>query len=159
MPRIVIPDAHHPSLQFRYQLTTSKMPSMQLYGRSAQQPSFTNAPVSVEHINYYFKVKGKTRWNDISLSLYQFEGITAKELWDYLNGSHQAVEGATDMYAPVYKHDMQIQILAPDGATPVGTWKLVGAFIADAAWGDMDWGTDDVIQCAVTISYDYATFS
>ena len=159
MPRVVVPDAHHPSLQFRYMVTTSKMPSMQLYGRSAQQPSFDNAPVSVEHINYYFKVKGKTRWNDITLSCYQFEGITAKELWDYLNGSHQEVEGATDMYAPSYKHDMQLMILAPDGATPVGTWKLIGAFIANASWGDMDWGTDDVIQCDVTIAYDYATFS
>jgi len=159
MPRTVVPEAHNPSLQFRYMVTTSKLPSAQLYARSAQQPTFDNAPVTVEHINAYFKVKGKTRWNDITLSLYQFEGITAKELWDYLNNAHQQVEGAVDMYAPVYKHDMQIMLLAPDGSTPVGTWKLVGAFIASSTFGDMDWGTDDVIQCDLTVAYDFATFS
>lgn len=159
MPRVVNKDAHHPSLQFRYQVQTSKLPGAKLYARSAQQPSCDNAPVSVEHINYYFKVKGKTRWNSITLSMYQFEGITAKEVWDYLNGSHQTVSPASDMYAPVYKHDLQIQILGPDGSSPVGTWKLVGAFFENVSWGDMDWGTDDVIQCEVTIAYDHAEFS
>jgi len=159
MPRIVIPDAHHPTLQFRYKMETSKLPGASIYARSSQQPSFDNAPVNVEHINYYFKVKGKTRWNDITLSCYQFEGITAKELWDYLNNDHQNVEGAVDQYAPVYKHDMQLMLLAPDGSTPVGTFKLVGAFIASADWGPLDWGTDDVVQCEITVSYDYMTYS
>lgn len=158
MPRVVVPDAHHPSLQFRYQVQTSKLPSAKFYARSAQQPSADNAPVNVEHINYYFKVKGKTRWNDITLSCYQFEGITAKELWSYLN-EHQKVTPATDSYAPVYKHDMQLQILGPDGSSVTGTWKLIGAFIANTSWGDMDWATDDVIQCEITVSYDYAEFS
>lgn len=159
MPRVVVPDSFHPSLQFRYKVTTSKLPSAQIYGRSAQQPSIEQNPVTIEHINAYFKVKGKTRWNDITLSCYQFEGITAQELWTYLNGSHHEVAGATDQYAPVYKHDMQIMTLAPDGVTPVATWKLVGAFIASSTWGDMDWGTDDAIQCEITIAYDYAILS
>lgn len=159
MPRVVVPDAHHPSLQFRYMVTTSKLPSAQLYCRSAQQPSYDNAPVNVEHINYYFKVKGKTRWNDITLSMYQFEGITVQELYDYLNNDHHTITPAEDKYAPSYKHDMQIMILGPDGSTPINTWKLVGAFIGDASWGDMDYGTDDVIQCDMTVCYDYATLS
>lgn len=159
MPRIATYQAHKPTLQFRYKMTTSKLANVQIYGRSAQQPSYENAPVSVEHGNYYFKVKGKTRWNSVTLSCYQFEGITAKELWDYLNNDHQSVAGAEDKYADSYKHDMQLMLLGPDGSSVVGTWKLMGAFIENNAWGDLDWGTDDVVQCELTIAYDYAEFS
>lgn len=158
MPRVVVPDAYHPSLQFRYKVTTSKLPGAEFYARSAQQPGFENNPVTIEHINAYFKVKGKTRWDDITLSCYQFENITATQFWTYLQ-AHQAVPGAEDSRAPGYKHDMSIMILAPDGSSPVGTWKLIGAFYSGVKWGDMDWGTDDAIQVECTIAYDYATYS
>lgn len=158
MPRVVVPEAYHPSLQFRYQVTTSKLPGAQFYARSAQQPGFENNPVTIEHINAYFKVKGKTRWDDLTMSCYQFEGITATQFWTYLQ-DHQQVPGATDQYAPVYKHDLQIMILAPDGSTPVSTWKLIGAFYSGVKWGEMDWGTDDAIQVDLTIAFDYAELS
>ena len=137
MPRVVVPDAYHPSLQFRYKVTTSKLPGAEFYARSAQQPGLVNNPVSIEHINYYFKVKGKTRWDDLTMSCYQFEGITATQFWTYLQ-AHQQTVGAVDSRAPGYKHDLTIMILAPDGSTPVGTWKLIGAFYSDVKWGDMD---------------------
>lgn len=158
MPRVVVPDSYHPSLQFRYKLTTSKLPGAEFYARSAQQPGFVNNPVTLEHINYYFKVKGKTRWDDLSVTCYQYEGITATQFWTYLQ-DHQQVKGAVDSRAPGYKHDLTIMILAPDGSTPVGTWKLIGAFYSDVKWGDMDWGTDDPIQVTTTIAFDYAEFS
>lgn len=158
MPRVVVPEAYHPSLQFRYQVTTSKLPGAQFYARSAQQPGFENNPVTIEHINAYFKVKGKTRWDDLTMSCYQFENITATQFWAYLQ-EHQQVPGATDQYAPSYKHDLQIMILAPDGSTPVGTWKLIGAFYSGVKWGEMDWGTDDAIQVDLTIAFDYAEYS
>lgn len=157
MARVVVPDAFHPSLQFRYMVTTSKLPGAAFYARSSQQPGFQNNPVTVEHINAYFKVKGKTRWDDLTMSCYQFEGITASDFWKYLQ-QHQAVPSATDQYAPTYKHDMQIMILNPLGV-PIGTWKLIGAFYSSVAWGQMDWGTDDVIQVDVTMAYDYAEYS
>ena len=155
MPRIAQPIGLHPTLQFRYTLFTTKLPTALIHARSAQQPSFDNAPVNIEHKNGYFRVKGKTRWNDITLSCYQFEGITAKELWRYLNDDHQRVSSATDNYAHEYKHMMQLIILNPMGI-PVGIWQLHGAFISSASWGDMDWAVDDIVQCQITISYDYA---
>lgn len=159
MPRVVIPDAFEPSLQFRYKVLTSKLPGAHFYARSAGQPSVEQNPITIDHINAYFKVKGKSRWNDITLSCYQFIGMTAKELWDYLNNDHHTVEPATDYYSPTYKHDMQIQLLAPDGDTPIATWKLVGAFIANASWGDLDWANEDAVQCEITVAYDYAILS
>ena len=157
MPRVAVPEVFHPALQFRYQLFSTKLPSALIHARSAQQPSFTNSPVTVEHKNGYFKVKGKTRWNDITLSCYQFDGITVRELWRYVNRFHQQVETATDMQPDRYKHMMQLFLLSPQGI-PLGAWNLNGAFIADAAWGNLDWGTNEVAECEITISYDYARF-
>ena len=30
--------------------------------------------------------------------------------------------------------------------------------MAAASWGNMDYGLEDVVQCELTISYDYAEF-
>jgi hypothetical protein len=154
MPRLLVPEAFHPILQFRYQVTTSKLAGAQFYAKSAQQPQADNAPVTVEYVNSYFKVKGKTRWNDITLSCYNFEGITIQQLWGYFQ-DHQLVPTAIDSYAPTYKHDLKLQLLSPAEA-PITTWTLVGAFYTSVNWGDHDRGTDDVSTAEVAISYDYA---
>lgn len=155
MPRVAVPLVFHPTLQFRYMLFTTKLPTAVIHARSAQQPSFDNSPVTIDHKNGYFRVKGKTKWNDITLSCYQFEGITSKELWRYLNKDHQRVSSATDYFAHDYKHMMQLIMLNPMGI-PINIWQLHGAFISSASWGSLDWASDEVAQCDITISYDYA---
>lgn len=157
MPRLLAPEAFNPLLQFRYMVTTSKLAGAAFYAKSAQQPTAQGNPVTVDYVNSYFKVHGKIRWDDITLSCYQFENITAQQLWGYLN-QHQAVSSATDTYAPVYKHDLKIMMLSPM-ETPIATWTLVGAFYTSIAWGDMDRSTDDVVLATATISYDYALLS
>ena len=157
MPRLLDPSTFNPILNFRYWVTTSKLPNAQFYCKSSAQPTAQGAPVTVEYINSYFKVKGKLRWDSITLSIYQFENMTAPELWSYLQ-QHQAVDSATDTRAPAYKHDLQMVLLGPDEA-PIGTWKLVGAFYETVNWGTHDRGTDDVVTAEVTICYDYATYS
>lgn len=157
MPRLVTPDVFHPSLQFRYMITTSKLPGAAFYARSAQQPGFEQNPVTLEYINSYFKVKGKTRWDDLTMTCYQYEGFTAPQFYSYLQ-QHQVTATATDSYAPVYKHDLQIMILNPM-EIPVHTWKLIGAFYSSVKWGEMDWGTDDPIQVELTLAFDYVDFS
>lgn len=156
MPRLIIPGTHEPTLQFRYWITTSKLPNVKLYGKAATQPTAQGAPVTVEYVNSYMKVKGKLRWDSITLSCYQFEGITATELWTYLQ-EHQAVSDAVDTRANVYKHDLKLQILGTDEA-PINTWTLYGAFYETVNWGSHDRGTDDVVTAELTIAYDYATF-
>lgn len=156
MPRLIVPDGFEPNLQFRYKVLTSKIPGAHLYGRSAGQPDADNQPVEMEHINYTTKYKGKTKWNSISMTFYQYRGITAQEIWQYFNTDHQNVEGAVDQFGTSYKHDLQIQLLDPDGESPNTTWTLIGAFFENVKWGDLDWGNNDAITIDATIVYDYA---
>ena len=62
MPRLLDPSKYNPNLSFRYWVTTSKLGEAQFYAKSAQEPTAQFAPVTVEYINSYFKVAGKTRF-------------------------------------------------------------------------------------------------
>lgn len=155
--RVVTPEIFHPQLQFRYSLFTTKLLGATVFARSAQQPSFDNNPIKVDYGNSSFNIKGKTSWEPISIRCYQFEGITTLNFWKYLQ-EHQVVRYAKDNYAALYKHDLRLVSLTPMGL-PIGTWKLVGAFYQSVRFGDMDWGTDDVVEIDLSIVYDYAEFN
>lgn len=155
MPRIAVPLAFHPRLQFRYSVFSSKLPGAVIHARSAEQPSFDNSPVTIDYMSNYFKMKGKTKWNDIKLSCYSFEGITENELYSYFNRDHFRVTEGTEKFAEDYKHIMQLFMMSPM-VIPTARWRLFGAFISNASWGAMDYASDDIIQCEITISYDYA---
>ena len=156
MPRVVVPEVFHPILQFRYTLFTSKLPGATIFARSSQQPGFENNPIKVDYGNGYFKVKGKTNWDDLQVSCYQFEGITVPQFWLYLQ-QHQITKFAKDLYGSIYKHNLSITTLNPMGI-PVGTWRLHGAFYNSVKFGEMDWGGEDVAQVDLSIAYDYAEY-
>lgn len=155
--RLAVPNVLHPSLQFRYTIFSSRIPGATIYARSSQQPGFENNPIKVDYGNSYFKIKGKTSWDDISIRCYQFEGITIPDFWKYVQ-QHQIVKSAKDQYGLLYKHDLRVVVLNPL-QIPIGSWKLVGAFFSGVKFGDMDWGTDDAVEIDLTIAYDYAEYS
>jgi hypothetical protein len=155
MPRLAVPEVFHPRLQFRYSFFTSKLPTATIHARSADQPSFTNQPVRVNYRSNYMMMKGRTEWNDIKLQCYSFEGITENELFIYFNKHHFDVDEGVEMDLEKYKHTIILFLLSPLGV-PTGMWKLIGAFLSDVSWGSLDYGSDDIIQCDVTITYDYA---
>lgn len=155
--RLLIPGPFEPTLKFRYTVFTSKLPFSMFYARSAEQPSADNSPVEVAHQNGSFYVKGKTKWEPISLQFYQFENMTINEVWMYFQ-QHQLVRDAKDYANAFYKHDMRLTILRPD-ELPMGTWTLYGAFYESVKFGDMDRGAEsEIAEVTATIRYDYATY-
>lgn len=159
MPRIASPYVLHPVMQYRFMVNSSKLPGIQLYGRSATLPTVNNSPVRLDHGNGYVKIKGKTEWEDITIECYHFEGITNPTTWAYMQ-KHQWVTGAVDDYPSAgqsYKHDIQLLLLNPM-QIPIGTWILNDAFFSSVSWGSMDWGGSDINKVTLTISYDYANY-
>ena len=156
MPRVLSPTVFHPTLKFRFFVFSLQLPSAGMYARSAELPKATNAPVTVDYRGHYFKMKGKTRWNDITISCYQFEGFTNREMWSYFK-DHYNVSGGHDEDHTRYKHVLVLTQLNPMGA-PIGSWRLDGAFFSDIDTGDMDWGANDITECTLTITYDFAEY-
>ena len=123
--------------------------------KAAARPSLTNGEVLLDHINVERKLKGKTRWQDVSITLYDpIVPSGAQAVMEWVRLHHESVTGR-DGYSTQYKKDIRFNSLSPTGEI-IEEWLLKGAFIADSNFGQMDWGTEESVQIELTLKYDYA---
>lgn len=122
----------------------------------AKSPSFDAGEITLDHINVYRKVKGKVKWNDVTLSLYDpIAPSGAQAVMEWFRLSHESVTGR-DGYSDFYKKDCSMSVLGPVGDV-VSEWILKGAFIKAADFGDYDWSTGDAaVNINLTLTLDYA---
>jgi hypothetical protein len=52
---------------------------------------------------------------------------------------------------------LQTGTFIPDSST-VEQWELVNPIITNITWGDLDYGSDDLVECTLEIKYDWAEF-
>jgi len=130
-------------------------------------PSIENNPVAVDTINSEFKIKGKSRWQDISVTFYDpYESLTARKsgaavAHSWLNDDHHNSRTDTDEYMSTYKKKITLYYVPPQGDINGLTgayWELNGAFFANINWGSFDVSSDDLVAVEATISYDWAEF-
>lgn len=153
----ISPENYDPILSFRFKIQFSSLQDVTFYGKAINLPTLDNAAITYDYGNTQVKVKGKTKWNDVTLTMYAYEKMTIDQLWDYMNVLHQDVVKGEDKYGDDYKKDIQIQILSPSDV-PIATWTLIGAFANSINFGDLDWSAEEVVQPTMVISYDYATY-
>jgi len=118
-----------------------------------------NGEVILNHINTYRKVKGKSKWGDLSMTL--FDPITpsgAQAVMEWVRLHHESVTGR-DGYSDFYKKDLTINVLGPVGDI-VSEWIIKGAFIKDATFKGYNWDTENQAQdIAMTIGMDYCVLN
>lgn len=123
--------------------------------KAAARPSLTNGEIVLDHINVDRKVKGKTRWNDISITLYDpIVPSGAQAVMEWVRLHHESATGRNG-YSTQYKKDLTFKTLSGPGEV-IEQWQLYGAYILDANFGNMDWSTDDAVQIELTLKYDWA---
>lgn len=143
-----------PKVAFRYTLTIDGIPGF--ICKSSGMPNLDNSEIVIDYINTDFKVKGKSRWQDITVTLY--DPVTpsgAQAVHDWIKIHHNSESGQDGFAFDEYKKDITLEALDPHAA-PVETWTLYGAFIGASNWGDMDWATDEAKTIELTMKYDYA---
>jgi len=145
--------AFEPHVQNRFIFYIDGIPSFIV--KKATAPGFEAGEITLDHINVYRKIKGKVRWNDISLELFSPiapSGVQAVMEWFRL--SHESVTGR-DGYSDFYKKDITLNVLGPVGDI-VGEWIIKGAFIKSVSnFGDFDWAADQNTVIPVTLACDY----
>lgn len=151
------PDQFNPHLSFRFRIQFSSLKDIGFYGKAITLPQIDNSPVTVDYGNVQMKIKGKTKWNDVNLTMIAYERMTIDQLWGYLNDLHQDVVNGSDEYGDTYKKDILIQLLGPTDNV-VGTWTLIGAFIATLNYGELDWSAEELVQPQMTLAYDWAKY-
>jgi hypothetical protein len=123
--------------------------------KTASRPTFTSEIVELDHINVKRKIKGKSTWDDITISLYDpIVPSGAQQVMEWVRSSHESLTGR-DGYAAFYKKDINFFLLGPVG-DKVEQWTLKGAFITSANFGELDWASNDPLSIELTLTYDYA---
>lgn len=111
--------------------------------------------VVLNHINVLRKVKGKSKWADITLTL--FDPITpsgAQAVMEWVRLHHESVTGR-DGYSDFYKKDLRFDILGPVGDI-VSEWIVKGAFIKNANFGEYNYDTDGgAVNIQLQLGVDY----
>lgn len=145
--------AFEPKVQNRFILYVDGIPSYLIKGATGL--GFEQGEIVLNHINVYRKIKGKLRWNDLNLTL--FDPITpsgAQAVMEWVRLHHESVTGR-DGYSDFYKKDLTLGILGPVGDV-VSEWVIKGAFIKTANFGDLDFDNDSAAQTiTMTVGMDY----
>lgn len=141
-----------PKLANRFILEVDGIPSFMV--KAANRPKYTSETVTLDHINVNRKIKGKSNWDDLTITLYDpIVPSGAQAVMEWVRTSHESITGR-DGYSDFYKKTVNIYALGPVG-DKVENWKLVGAYISSAEFGDMDWSTNDPVNITVTLTMDY----
>ena len=142
-----------PKLANRFIMEIDGIPSFMV--KTANRPKLESEVVELDHINLKRKIKGKSNWTDITITLYDpIVPSGAQSVMEWIRSGHESITGR-DGYADFYKKNIDFYMLGPVG-DKVEQWKIVGAWISSAEFGDVDWSSNDPVMISLTLTYDYA---
>ena len=147
-------DAFEPKMKARYIMYIEGIPSMLL--KKAARPKISFDDVTLDHINIQRKLKGKGKWEDVNVTLYDpIVPSGAQAVMEWVRLSHESVTGRAG-YAEFYKKDVKINMLGPVGDI-VEEWTMKGCYIKEADFGEVDWtSATDVAGISMQLRFDYA---
>ena len=143
-----------PKVQNRFIMYLDGIPSFLI--KKTDRPKISGDAKVLDHINIQRKYRGKSKWSDIAIELYDpIVPSGAQAVMEWIRLHHESVTGR-DGYADFYKKDVTINVLGPVG-DKVEEWTLKGAFISgDTNFGSLDWTNDgDFIPITLQLSMDY----
>jgi hypothetical protein len=142
-----------PKMKNRYVMEIDNIPSYLV--KAANRPTIQFETVTLDHINVKRKLKGKGEWQDITITLYDpIVPSGAQAVMEWIRLGHESITGR-DGYADFYKKDVDFFLLGPVG-DKIEQWKLKGAFISQANFGDLAFDSNEPVTIELTLSYDYA---
>ena len=144
--------AFEPKVQNRFLLEVDGIPSFIM--KKVSRPQIECGEVVLDHINIIRKMKGKCKWGDITVTLYDpIVPSGAQAVMEWVRTQHESVTGR-DGYADFYKKDLNIFVLGPVG-DKIENWSVKGAYIKTAQFGDLDWSTETAVEIQLTLGVDY----
>jgi hypothetical protein len=156
-PNEIFFTAFEPKQSNRFILYMDGIPSFMIKAMSAV--TLSQGVVTLNHINVERKIKGKSLWQNMTMTL--FDPITpsgAQAVMEWIRLHHESVTGR-DGYSDFYKKDLTIDVLGPVGDI-VSEWILKGAFVVNTNFGEYNWDTvDTAVNIEVELSIDYAVLN
>jgi hypothetical protein len=142
-----------PKMKNRYIMEWDGVPGYMV--KAAARPSINFEPITLDHINIKRKLQGKGEWQDITVTLYDpIVPSAAQAVMDWVRLGHESITGRRG-YADFYKKDIDFYMLGPVG-DKIEQWKIKGAFIVSANFGDVAFDSNEPATIELTLAYDYA---
>tara|TARA_B110000483_G_scaffold142242_1_gene169993 strand:+ start:2827 stop:3315 length:489 start_codon:yes stop_codon:yes gene_type:complete len=156
-PNEIFFTAFEPKQKNRFIMYVDGVPSYMI--KEVGEIKIEQGEVVLNHINVQRKVKGKSKWGDVSMALY--DPITpsgAQAVMEWVRLHHESVTGR-DGYSDFYKKDVTINVLGPVGDV-VSEWILKGSYIKDATFDGYDWSDEGTAQSIkLTLAMDYCVLN
>jgi hypothetical protein len=156
-----------PKRKSRWLVSFDRIPGSDLAANTAlsfacykgTKPDITMDKTELNRLNERWKFANRPAWNDLEFSFYDFirkdvkysAFSIMKEWWKKV---YNPITGQMG-YASEYKTNFTLAMLDPHGAV-VQTWHVFYAYPQSTKHGDLDYGSDDLVDVSVTIAYDYA---
>lgn len=124
--------------------------------KASSKPQLENGEIVLDHLNIQRKVKGKSKWQNITISLYDpIIPSGAQTVMQWIRTHHESATGRDGYSIGGYKKDITLSGLSGPGEV-VEEWTLEGAYIQSCNWGSYDWSAEEVVTIEMTIGYDFA---
>ena len=147
----MLPNKFEPKRQFRWVLAIEGIDAFLM--KAAARPSVTIGEQTIEYINSKRYLAGKMTYETLSVTLHDpIAPSGAQQVMEWVRTHTESVSGRSG-YADFYKRDCQLKMLDPVG-TVVELWDLKGCFLTNAAFGDLDYATEDPTDISLTIRFD-----
>ena len=159
-----------PKLQFRFRVSFSNFGvdadttvlTRQVVDVTRPNVSFAEIPLQV--YNSTVKLAGKHTWADVTINLRDdAAGSVSKLVGQQLQKQLDFVEQASAASGQNYKFVMFVEVLdGGNGATAptvLETWELLGCFVKTANYNTLNYGTNEDVRIALTVTYDNAVQS
>tara|TARA_R100000008_G_scaffold85231_1_gene74653 strand:- start:611 stop:1099 length:489 start_codon:yes stop_codon:yes gene_type:complete len=152
-PQDIMFTPFEPKLKNRFIMEIDGIPAYMI--KTAQRPQIQFDEVELNHMNVTRYVKGKGKWQQLQITLYDpIVPSASQAVMEWVRLSHESVTGR-DGYSDFYKKDVTFNVLGPVG-DKIEEWTLKGAYITDAQFGDLDFSSSEPVEITVTLRYDYA---
>ena len=149
----MLPNKFEPKRKFRWVFAIEGIDAFLM--KAATRPNMTFSEQELHFINSRRYVAGKMNFDPIAVTLYDpIAPSGAQQVMEWVRTHTETVSGRSGQ-ADFYKRDCQIKMLDPVG-TVVELWDLKGCFLTSAGFGDLDYGTEDATEIALTIRFDNA---
>ena len=156
-PNEIFYTAYEPKQANRFILYMDGFPSYII--KQISSFAIENGEVILQHINVDRKIKGKSKWGDVTLNLY--DPVTpsgAQAVMEWVRLHHESVTGR-DGYSDFYKSDLTLNVLGPVGDI-VSEWVLKGAYIKTATFPEFNWSTENTpVELQMALGIDYAVLN
>ena len=180
------PGGFEPKRSFRFLISFTELGNITFMATKAEKPSYEMETKDHQVLNHVFKFPGIIKWADTSISFIDaVEPNVGSKFYNallnagYVNPVSQdaLTTGITKVQSTLALGEVKIKqlngggIILPQGVDPgefqgavdvtkyLEEWTLKNAFIKGVKFGTLDYGTQDIVNIDIDISYDYATYS